>query len=178
MAQGRMPPTMASHSVVVQRLTGDGKGWASINRGESVRPGEPLRLLATGIENQLWVTPLFRVEGVGGVVVFEESAVADTVGDNAGVAWVRLPAPTGPHSYFVSVKAQTFPLTPGFTHLAETTFVSRDTAPLPPATMPEADKPGKDFFANLQGLLIPAIILVGLVVLGPKLAGLIPSRKD
>lgn len=172
MAQGCMPPTMANHSVIVQRLTRDGKAWVSVERGASVAPGEALRLLAAGIDNQTWHTPTFSISTVRGKV-FEESELADMAGSHAGEAWVTLTAPYGEASYFVEVSAQSLPFLPK-THLAETTFLVRQGAP-PRPDVPDSP-PGT--IEQLKGLGIVAAVILVLVLVGPKLAKLLPDGKE
>ena len=149
-----------SHTVTVERRSNG--SFAPILSGEAVKPEEAIRLLATGVNQQLFHTPEFIITDNLGNQVFRRNAGASPQGD----AWIDTQAPLREGEYVFLVIAQSYPFLP-FTHQASTIFKVDTNAPPPPSAPPEKGLlPG---LGDVKGIVIALAVLVGLVAVGGAL---------
>ena len=176
-AQGRISPTIGNHSVTVYRRARDGS-FVPLPFGNVFAVGEQVRVVISGMMNLAYLRPILTVRGTGAAF-----PIFTATGDLLGSEWqVNLPAlPLG--RYYVEVVARTG-LGNMATHIASTyvKVVPAAEAPQPEAGLPDTSKgnPFNDIFkglGNVKGVAIAVAVIVGLVVLGPSLARLIPKGK-
>ena len=124
---GYMPPTMgaemASHSVTVQRRSGD--TFSPIPVGGAVLPGEAIRYRSDG-GNLPFDTVTFRVIDMLGGVVFEFTANLNSLLSG----WVDTVAPALQGVYTLTAEVRSFPFLT-VTHFADTLFIVDQDAPPP-----------------------------------------------
>lgn len=159
---GQMPPTMASHSVTVQRRSGD--TFSPIPVGGRVAPGEAIRYRSDG-GNLPFDTVKFRVIDMLGGIVFEFTANLNSLLSG----WVDTVAPAIEGVYTLTAEVRTFPFLT-VTHFADTFFVVDQDAPPPPSAPPS----GGAFLGDLRGIIIALTVLAGVVIIAPRI---VPRRE-
>ena len=160
MQAGEQPPTMSaemgSHSVTVQRRSGD--TFSPIPSLGQVSPGEAIRFRSDG-GNLPFDTVKFRVLDAMGNLTFEFEANLNSLLSG----WVDTVAPTLEGPYTLTAEVRSFPFL-AFTHFASVQFVVNKDAPTPPAAPPQ----GKDWFGDLKGIIIALAVLAGVVLVAPR----------
>ena len=158
---GQMPPTMgaemASHSVTVQRRSGD--TFSPIPVDGQVLPGEAIRYRSDG-GNLPFDTVQFRVIDMLGDVIFDFTANLNSLLSG----WVDTIAPAIAGAYTLTAEVRTFPFLT-ITHFAETRFIVAPSAPPPPDPPPD-----KNPFKDIQGIIIALTVLAAIVIVGPALS--------
>lgn len=158
---GEMPPTfsqtgaaMASHTVTVQRRSGD--TFSPIPVGGKVMPGEAVRYRSDG-GNLPFDTVKFRVIDMLGGVVFEFTANLNSLLSG----WVDTIAPALEGVYTLTAEVRSFPFLTT-THFADTFFIVDQDAPPPPKP-----PPGGSALGDVRGIVIALAILAGIVIVAP-----------
>lgn len=142
---------LASHTVTVNRRSGN--TFSPIAIGGQVFPGEAVRLLTRGIDNQSINEPDFFIFDASGELVFRRRVTANLVGN----AWIDIAAPFVEGNYRLVVHAQSFPFLPT-THTGETSFEVSADAPDPPDEPPGGGI--LDFLGSTTGLILAGAALV------------------
>lgn len=157
MLQGRMPATMASHSLTIERYGGGTS--VPLVAGGTVAPGELLRATATGIGSLIDPTVDFRLIDADGKVLLSMKK-APAIGSRQVVFQFSAPSIEG--GYALEAWLHTYPLL-FFTHVASSTFTVAAGTP-PPEAPPEKDGGFLGGF-NLGDLKPLAWIVLGIVAI-------------
>ena len=152
---------MASHSVTVQRRSGD--TFSPIPVLGKVKPNEAVRYRSDG-GNLPFDTVTFRVLDAAGFLTFEFVANLNSLLSG----WVDTVAPSIPGPYFLTAEVRTFPFLT-ITHFADTQFIVDPEAPDPPAPPPK-DNP----LGDIKGIIVAVAVLAGIILIVPRI---LPTRK-
>lgn len=118
---------MGGHAVGIERRSGD--GFTRLERGGSVRPGEAIRIIATGLKSNT----TFRIFNSGGNLVHGPAPALATIG---GSAWLDIAAPRAMGAYELIADDKLFFLVP-IRHDDAFPFQVSSSAPDPIAPPPK-----------------------------------------
>jgi len=147
---------MASHAVGIERRTNG--SFTPIGVNDAVRPGEAIRLSATGVGSQSFNEPDFIITR-NSEVVFRQKAAANL----GGVAFLDIASPGVEGSYVLTVHAQSVPFFPK-THTETLAFRVSARAPAPISAPPQGGFfQGLGQIKNFLVIGVVAIVVVGLI---------------
>ena len=132
---------MAAVTLTVERRSGD---TFAPSVGGTVKPGEAVLLLASGVGSQTFKVPEFIVQDEDGNVLLDQNATV-SFGGEAAVYWQ---APLTEGTYLVRCIFQSKPFLP-FTDEVQTLMVVTHLAPKPPPEPPAKE----DVLGSLERIL-------------------------
>ena len=121
---GRMPPTMASHSLFMERFGGDTS--VPLLNGGAVNPGELIRATATGIGSFIDPTITFELFDADGTMILQAKKSPSLTSRQVSL---NFNAPTVEGTYTVRAWLDNLPFLP-FQHEATTTFQVKAGTPV------------------------------------------------